>query len=94
MSSLANKPRTSMRDVANAVGVSVSAVSLAIRNSPRVSAAMRQKISAKLVEMGYQPDPMLSALAQYRRSKTTAPISAELAWINCWPVPKKLRSYQ
>ena len=94
MSSLENKPRTSMRDVANAVGVSVSAVSLAIRNSPRVSAAMRQKISAKLVEMGYQPDPMLSALAHYRRSKTTSPISAELAWINCWPVPKKLRSYQ
>lgn len=86
--------RVSMRDVAKAVGVSVSAVSLAIKNSSRVSAAVRNKIQEKIREMGYQPDPILKALCQYRRSKTTAPISAELAWINCWPNPKSLRLFQ
>jgi len=94
MSSLENHRRVSLRDVAKAVGVSVSAVSLAIRNSPRVSAGMRQKIQDKLREMDYQPDPMLSALSHYRRSKGGHPVSAELAWLNCWPVPKKLRSYR
>lgn len=85
--------RVSMRDVAKAVGVSVSAVSLAIKNSPRVSEVMRRKIQEKIREMGYQPDPMLTALNHYRRSKSRCPIGAELAWINCWPVPEKLRSY-
>lgn len=83
-----------MRDVAKAVGVSVSAVSLAIKNSPRVSEPMRQKIHEKIKEMGYQPDAMLSALCHYRRSKNSNRINAELAWINGWPVPQKLRSFR
>jgi LacI family transcriptional regulator len=83
-----------MRDVARAVGVSASAVSLAMKNSPRVSAAVRQKIQEKIQELGYQPDPVLKALCHYRRSKVTTPVSAELAWINCWPKPKELRSYR
>ncbi|HTL72001.1 MAG TPA: LacI family DNA-binding transcriptional regulator [bacterium] len=86
--------RVSMRDVAKAVGVSVSAVSLAIKNSPRVSAPVRQKIQEKIRELGYQPDPILKALCHYRRSKITAPVSAELAWINCWPKPKELRAFR
>ncbi len=83
-----------MRDIAKAVGVSVVAVSLALKNSPRVSKGMRQKIQEKMEEMGYHPDPMLAALCHYRRSKSSHPIGAELAWINCWPEPRKLRSYR
>ena len=86
--------RISMRDIAKAVGVSVSAVSLAIKNSPRVSEKVRQKIQEKIRELGYQPDPMLAALSHYRRSKICSPVTAELAWINCWPDPKKLRSFR
>jgi len=86
--------RVSMRDVAKAMGVSVSAVSLAIKNSPRISEGMRRKIQDKIQEMGYFPDPMLSVLSHYRRSKSTQTIGAELAWINCWPVPQKLRLYR
>lgn len=86
--------RVSMRDIAQAVGVSVSAVSLAIRNSPRVSVRMRQKIHAKMHELGYRPDPILKALCHYRRSKTTMQVGAELAWINCRPKPGELRAFQ
>jgi LacI family transcriptional regulator len=93
MSSLEKGRRVSMRDIAKMVGVSVSAVSLAIRNSPRVSEAVRRKIHEKIEETGYQPDPMLSALSHYRQAKGDHPISAELAWVNCWRAPKKLRSY-
>jgi DNA-binding LacI/PurR family transcriptional regulator len=86
--------RVTMQDIAKAVGVSKSAISLALKNSPRVSAAVRQKIQAKIKEMGYQPDPMLAVLSHYRRSQNRMPITAELAWINCWPDPKKLRTYR
>jgi LacI family transcriptional regulator len=55
---------------------------------------MRKKIQAKAAEMGYRPDPMLAALAHYRRAGASTPVSAELAWINCWPDRKKLRSFK
>jgi DNA-binding LacI/PurR family transcriptional regulator len=83
-----------MRDIAKVVGVSVVAVSLAMKNSRRVSKGMRQRIHAKMEAMGYQPDPMLAALCHYRRSKSSIPIGAELAWMNCWADPRKLRSYR
>ena len=37
--------------------------------------------------------PMLGALARYRLGKSARRIGAELAWINCWPQPDRLRSY-
>lgn len=86
--------RISMRDIAKAVGVSVSAVSLALRHSPRISERMRQQIHAKMDELGYRPDPILKALCHYRRSKTETPVGAELAWINCRPKPAELRSFR
>lgn len=45
-------------------------------------------------EMEYRPDPLLSALAQHRRIKTSQPIESALAWINPWPKPKELRSFK
>lgn len=44
--------------------------------------------------MGYSPDPMLSALANYRLANQDKPIQASLAWINAWDRPEKLRSYR
>lgn len=86
--------RVSMRDIARATGVSVSTVSLAIKNSSRISEKVRQKIQDKIRELGYRPDPILKALCHYRRSKSTVSYNAELAWINCWPNPNDLRSYK
>lgn len=86
--------RVTLRDIAKVIGTTSVSVSLALRNSARVSAALREKIQAKAREMGYRPDPMLAALAHYRRGSVQTPISAELAWINCWPDVKKLRSFK
>ena len=86
--------RITLRDIAKAVGVTPVSVSLALRNSHRVSESMRQKIQQTALTMGYRPDPMLAALAHYRRGNVKSPVSAELAWINCWPDPKKLRSHK
>jgi len=86
--------RITLRDIARAVGVTSVSVSLALRNSSRVSEAMRQKIQSVAQTMGYRPDPMLAALAHYRRGNLTKSVSAELAWINCWPDPRRLRSHK
>lgn len=88
---LTNRPRVTMREIADKFGVSHATVSLALRNHPRISAALREKIKVKAIEMGYQPDPLLTVLAHYRHNRTQSPVQAAIAWINCWPNPKELR---
>lgn len=85
--------RVTLRDIGKALGVSHSTVSLALRNHPRISESMRKKVHQTAEEMGYSPDPMLAALASYRRNKSDKPITASLAWINAWPNPDDLRSH-
>ena len=86
--------RVSLRDIAKRIGVSHVTVSLALRDHPRISLVVRQKIRQAAEEMGYRPDPMLSALANYRKGKSTAPITATIAWINAWDDPAALRSHK
>ena len=89
-----NSPRVSLRDIGKILGVSHVTVSLALRNNPRISAEMRGKVQQTALELGYQPDPMLAALAQYRKGKSTAPITAAIAWINTWQPPEGLRRFK
>jgi transcriptional regulator with XRE-family HTH domain len=89
MSSPENTRRVSLRDIAKAVGVSVSAVSLALQNSPRVSPGVRRQIHEKILEMGCQPDLMLSALAHYRRSKGRRELLIEGRWMEGGTLPPK-----
>ncbi|HSH96555.1 MAG TPA: LacI family DNA-binding transcriptional regulator [Roseimicrobium sp.] len=86
--------RVTLRDIAEAVGVTPMTVSRALRNQPRISEAMRKKIQAKAVELGYQPDPALTALVHYRHSRMETPVRASLAWLNRWPDPKQLRRFR
>lgn len=83
--------RLSLRDIAKEIGVTHVTVSLALRDHPRISAEMRKKVQETAERLGYRPDPMLAALANYRRSKSEHPISSAIAWINAWPQPEKLR---
>lgn len=56
-----------MRDVAVLAGnVHPSTVSLALRNSPRVSEETRSKIQALARQAGYQRDPLLDAFNRHR----------------------------
>jgi LacI family transcriptional regulator len=89
-----SKPRVTLRDMARSLEVSHTTISRALRNDPDISAAMREKVQRVAREMGYRPDPMLSALAHYRRNKVNLPVASELAWFNHWPNPKDLRSFK
>ena len=58
--------RITVRDIAKVAGVSHSTVSRALQGSPLVRKDTREKLVKLAEEMGYRPDPMLSALTAYR----------------------------
>jgi DNA-binding LacI/PurR family transcriptional regulator len=61
----------SQRDIAQQAGVSQMAVSLALRDSPTLPAATRQRIQKLARELDYRPDPMLSSLMRQRHARAT-----------------------
>jgi len=87
-------PRISLRDIAKKLDLSHSTVSLALRNHPRITPEVREKIHLAAQEMGYHPDPMLSALAHYRKNSKEAPVRSSIAWVNNWPNPEDLRRHK
>ncbi len=68
--------RTTLRDVAKAAQVSTNTVSLALRNSPRLSQATRDKVLAKVQEVGYVPNGAARTLIT-RRSNTIGLVAEE-----------------
>jgi len=62
-------------------GVSHSTVSLALRDSRSISKETREQVKAVAQQLGYRPDPMLSALMVYRRGVRQVPYQATLAWV-------------
>ena len=85
--------RVTLKDIAAKVGVTKTAVSLALRDHPGISQAMREKIRRVAGEMGYVADPILQRLAEYRRTGETAKFQSVIAWLNHWDQPERLRSY-
>lgn len=83
-----------MRDIAKRLGVSHSTVSMAMRDNPRISQEVREKVRQTASEMNYTPDPMMSALIHHRQSRVAPPRRTVLAWLNAWPDPKQLRAHR
>ncbi len=83
-----------MADIAARVGVSRVAVSMALRNHHRISLELRKKVQRVSRELGFVPDPFLSALSAHRQQRVTAKEHGVLAWINHWKDPTRLRQFQ
>lgn len=73
--------RVTMKDIAQAAGVSVSTVSLAMSGSPKIPDATREHIREIAQSLGYRPDPVMSALAAYRSKLRVPKASSVLAYI-------------
>jgi DNA-binding LacI/PurR family transcriptional regulator len=78
-------PRPTQLDIARKAGLSRPTVSLALNGSPTISAKTRAFVRRVADELGYQPDPMLSALSRYRNSNKTKDYRGMLAWISFSP---------
>jgi DNA-binding LacI/PurR family transcriptional regulator len=70
-----------MEDVARAAGVHQTTVSRALRNDRRLPEATRQRIKALAEQMGYRPNPLLSALGANLRRRRMGEFSATLAYL-------------
>jgi len=58
-----------MAEIAQRLGVASSTVSRALRNDPRISIELRKHIRNVADELGYQPNPLVSALMANRRRR-------------------------
>lgn len=86
--------KITLADIAKAVGVSRTTVSLALANNKKISEKRRKEIRQKAEELGYRPDPHLAALAQYRKKSRTKPAESIIAWLNFWEEPERMRTYR
>jgi LacI family transcriptional regulator len=82
--------RVTLRQIATQAGVHVTTVSLAMRNSSKLPPETRERIKALAKEMGYAPDPALSALAAYCNQARIPAFQATVAWFNGYPRPDYL----
>jgi LacI family transcriptional regulator len=78
-------PSITMADIAREVCVSVSTVSLALRNSQLIAAATRERIRAAARKLGYRPDPLISALMRRRRTRRSDLDHTVLAFVTAFP---------
>lgn len=60
-------------------------VSLALRRSSRIRESTRKRIEAIAVEMGYRPNPMVSAHMSYLRAIKKVRPRAAIAFLSRWP---------
>src|SRR5688572_12643850 len=74
--------RPTQKTIATLAGVHTSTVCLALKNHPTIPAATCERIQKIAADIGYQPDPMLSALAAYRTALRPAVFHGQLAWLS------------
>ncbi len=87
------KRRPTIRDIARLAGVSHVTVSRALRSSPSISQPTQERVKRIAKEIGYRPDPVLSALMAYRLSTRPVGFQGTIAWLNTWAIPTDLRKF-
>lgn len=85
--------RPTQKDVALTAGVTQATVSLALRNHPEVSAETRTRIQGIAQKLGYAPDPYLSGLSAYRKTRRPTKFQASLAWLSNYPAGESWRKF-
>ncbi|GHB92447.1 LacI family DNA-binding transcriptional regulator [Cerasicoccus arenae] len=83
--------QVSQRDIAKALQISPMTVSLALRNSPRLSDATRLRVQEAAESMGYQADPGLSALNNWRRNRVIRERNTTIAFLTNWNTANRWR---
>lgn len=83
-------PALTQKDLAQAMGMSQSTVSMALRGHPSIPEETRNRIRKAAEKLGYRPNPMGTVLAHLKHATREHPVGAALAWLNAWPEPEKL----
>jgi DNA-binding LacI/PurR family transcriptional regulator len=75
----------SVRSIARELGVSPTAVSLALKDSPRVSAALREEVRRRARETGHVPNARLNELMREVRQSAAPAYRATLGLVSLFP---------
>jgi LacI family transcriptional regulator/LacI family fructose operon transcriptional repressor len=70
-----------MKDIARLAGVHQTTVSRALRNDPHLPAATRARIQNLARELGYRPNPLVSALVALRRLRHKPAVESCLGYV-------------
>jgi len=73
--------RVTQKDIAERAGVNRATVSMALHKHPSIPVSTQARIRKIAVELGYSPDPMLSALASYRNTLRPRNFQGVIAWL-------------
>ncbi|HKJ90413.1 MAG TPA: LacI family DNA-binding transcriptional regulator [Oceanipulchritudo sp.] len=83
--SVSKQQRIKLVDIAEAVGLDKSTVSLALRSDQRIKPATRKRVMEAAARMGYKPDPHLSQLMGYLRATNDKTQAACIAYLKLYP---------
>lgn len=75
----------SMQQVADAAGLSKSAVSLALRNDPRIPVATQNRVKEIANQIGYHRNPVVDTLMAQLRTARKPEFQANIGLVNCAP---------
>ncbi len=78
-------PRVTLKRIAQEAKLSIAAVSMALRDHPRIGKATCMRVQKLAASMGYQPDPALSALVAYRQDSRVRPAGSVIAVVYVKP---------
>jgi DNA-binding LacI/PurR family transcriptional regulator len=82
-----------MQQVADAVGLSRSAVSLALRNHPSIPSATRARVAEAAKRLDYRPNPLVAALMSQHLRLRPRRRHATLAYVTSHPKDDPWRNY-
>ncbi len=82
-----------MQKVADAVGLSRSAVSLALRNHPSIPPATRDRVADAARRLGYRPNPLVAALMSQHLRLRPRRRRPTLAYVTSHPKDDPWRAY-
>lgn len=77
-------PEVTLATIALKAGVHRSTVSMALRNHPRIPESTRRKLQLLAAELGYRPNPMVTALMQLRRAARSPAQTACIAYLTAF----------
>ncbi len=89
--------RPTLKDIAARAGLSIAAVSMALKNHPSLPAKTKDRVKKIAAELNYAPDPALSALAAHRNQLRVRNNFSVIGLISNWKNPDdwtKLNSAQ
>ena len=81
------QPRTTLKQIAAHTGLSVAAVSMALRNHASLPAATIARVRRAAQKLDYTPDPAGSALAAHRQRLRVRQDFSVIAVVSNWPGP-------